>query len=249
MAKYYQNCEMLAEAIKVNFKTDEYKIDANCEEFSIGTFSWGDKRLGIKREDYCVKLRIFEESEKYYIYVDSLSKCILKDGMKLTGTDIVKKIINFGKYINVSAIKLSDGSIMYIDNKECMFPLPKFFILTTGISWYNKYGFISKEYQDEIEYNESVRNLSVKDYLTLIDSRSNNQNDSLNKFINLFPEIDPTIHSIGATLSILSERIKGLDNDTCADEHVKLILHMIRSAILKYDDDLVWTNPDFVDGN
>jgi hypothetical protein len=94
-----------------------------------------------------------------HIYLDALEKCPPENN----GTDILLKIIDLGRILQVKYIELEDSSFFNIGNNSYLIaPLE---ILTTGKSWYNKYGFESSEIKDEIIQNDSISKMSFKNVL------------------------------------------------------------------------------------
>jgi hypothetical protein len=95
-----------------------------------------------------------------YIYIHNIEKC-----SQLTGTEKLKKVIDFGKHIKVKYIRLYDGSC--VASNTCLFiALASFEILTTGNSWYNKFGFRSPTSDLEKSYNTFIGEIP---FITLID--------------------------------------------------------------------------------
>jgi len=85
-----------------------------------------------------------------YIYIHNIEKC-----SQLTGTEKLKRVIDFGKHIKVKYIRLYDGSC--VASNTCLFiALASFEILTTGNSWYNKFGFRSPTSDLEESYNKFI---------------------------------------------------------------------------------------------
>src|SRR5437868_9695757 len=97
------------------------------------------------------------------MHIESMTLC-----GKVSGTTILNKIIALAKNINLETIDLVDGSSIYlnkqIDNK-CYISLSALYILLHGISWYNKFGFISDEYNIEKTENDLIRKLSVSEFI------------------------------------------------------------------------------------
>ncbi len=108
----------------------------------------------------CLSDNLFRTTEFYIynydskIFIDSLAKCGTE-----SGTHILKNIINTAKDFNVKKIETVDFSYVYIGrkkNQKCNVRLAYLYILIKGHSWYNEYGFLSNEYEDEKKYNDSI---------------------------------------------------------------------------------------------
>jgi len=98
---------------------------------------------------------------KKYIYINNIQKC-----EPYTGTQLLQKIKDFGKSIDVQYIELFDAA--GISSNTCdFFAFAPFDILTTGNSWYNKNGFINKTTEFEKETNKIISNLSLDTLLEI----------------------------------------------------------------------------------
>lgn len=65
-----------------------------------------------------------------------------------------------------------DASMFHIDNillnDKCNFSLWAFYILTTGESWYNKFGFKSNQYDSEKKYNNVIINYDLNTFTRMM---------------------------------------------------------------------------------
>lgn len=127
-------------------------------------------------ENSKIKLN-FTYKETEYLYVYNIEKYDT-----ISGTNIMKKIIELGKELNVKYIELCDYAMFKLgDYKDISIALAPFHIITTGSSWYNKLGFKSNKTNDEIIENEKIINLFLGD---LFDA------EYCERFKRSFPEID-----------------------------------------------------------
>jgi hypothetical protein len=107
------------------------------------------------------------DSSDFYIDEDNnirisyISRC-----GEISGTEILNKIINIGREINANFISLVDASLLNQDT-DCEFDLAHYMILLNGQSWYNRFGFIGKFHEREIQDNERIRSKSLKNYIQL----------------------------------------------------------------------------------
>lgn len=125
-----------------------------------------------------------------HIYISSISKC---DGM-YSGTKLLQHIIEFGKYIQVRYIELVDGSMISSNTCSSGLPFTAVDILTTGTSWYNKFGFVNNTtYTDNI-YNAQIANSVFNDVIN---------EDILTRFNTVFFVTDG--HLVKNVLSTLKE--------------------------------------------
>ena len=95
-----------------------------------------------------------------YIYIDILSKC-----NDISGTEILEKIIAISIELN-KPIRLIDASM--VNTGKCIYSLAYFYILLTGQSWYNRYGFISKHHAQNVDHNASIRELTLDEFIRLV---------------------------------------------------------------------------------
>jgi hypothetical protein len=103
----------------------------------------------------------FTYKENEYLYVYNIEKY-----ENVSGTTIMKKVIELGKKLNVKYIELCDYAMFNLgDYKELSISLAPFHIITTGSSWYNKLGFKSESTKDEIIENEKKINLYLSDLI------------------------------------------------------------------------------------
>jgi len=106
----------------------------------------------------CLMLEFFAD----HIVIQNLNKC-----GNSSGTNLLLKIDELVKKIpEIKYIELFDGSTILLDNIEIDLAFLK--ILTTGQSWYNCFGYVSNNYQNEVNENEKLRNKLLT--LGLIDS-------------------------------------------------------------------------------
>jgi hypothetical protein len=103
----------------------------------------------------------FEIDEKK-IKLDNLNKCYDK-----SGSVNLNKIIEYGKYLKnqdiIDKIELLDASTLY-DGKISLALLS---ILSTGMSWYNSFGFFSSNSEVEKENNSKFLKMKFNEFLDL----------------------------------------------------------------------------------
>ena len=99
----------------------------------------------------CVKFTI--RVAERIIQLNSLLKCS-DTGPDGTGTALLTKVETFARQTGITHIQLSDDSKIYICGNEI--DLAYFKILTTGMSWYNKHGYLSSRHQSDMNANNEV---------------------------------------------------------------------------------------------
>lgn len=135
-------------------------------------------------ESNCITFTINQTSN--IITIDSLDKCGNNNGNKL-----LNMIEQFANKINISKIKLLDGSHIYFCNERYKISLSMLSILSSGKSWYNNLGYLSDNFNNEqISNNKLIEekiitkvNLTntIKETINyIINNNSNNININLN---------------------------------------------------------------------
>ena len=132
-------------------------------DFNI-TFSLKDRTFKIKNRNesddnkYCAVIGIYNNE----LYIMQIYNCII-----LTGNQIIQNIINIAAILEINNINLEDGAIIKCINNSYQFNIYLLTILQTGRSWYNKMGFISDNYQNELLQNKYFISMKVKDLIEI----------------------------------------------------------------------------------
>jgi hypothetical protein len=167
--------------------------------------------------------------EDNILYLEYIEKC------QSSGTVNLNKIINYAKLMNLESIKLADSSEI-LDGIS----MPIIFILANGISWYNQYGFISGEenFEQEKKQNLHLINLPLKDFLSLISNKNNNNN--ISKFIQIINKYGFNEQSKVKDIFIkIKELLKNKQMSQDEINILKRILFYIRlSSIILYNPEL-----------
>ena len=111
----------------------------------------------------CLKLKIEGNDMK----VDYLSKC----SYRLSGSQTLAIVNKFAKEVGITTVKLKDKSDLPGICYNYPIPLYILYILSTGKSWYNSYGYISKTYASEVEHNSRLLDMKIDDFIKLCNSR------------------------------------------------------------------------------
>ena len=118
--------------------------------------SYDSYDIRIREDSLCMILSINIEK----MYVSNLYKC------SKTGTFNLKKIKEFASMCGVKRIDLVDGSSFFLCNRTPSISLALFEILRTGMSWYNRMGFVSDNFSKEQHHNNIIRNENLSYMLT-----------------------------------------------------------------------------------
>lgn len=83
----------------------------------------------------------------------------------LSGSKILELVINYARNNNQKIIGLEDQSSISINinNEKFRIDLSALHILSSGKSWYNKFGFIQDNYSEQILLWDSIRKKSIMD--------------------------------------------------------------------------------------
>jgi len=144
------------------FPEGEYKIEIISVENNSEINSQVPPKYHItSNSDWCIDFHF--EIDKRKIELDNLNKCYNK-----SGSVNLEKIINYGKYLKknyniIDKIELLDASTIY-DEKISLWLLS---ILSTGMSWYNRFGFVSPNHEVEQEYNSKFLRMQFNEFLDL----------------------------------------------------------------------------------
>jgi len=212
--KYPPNLEDESDPIFTFFPKREYRIEII-------------KRLGkdCVNIENCVLFYI----EDNILYLEYIEKC------QSSGTVNLNKIINYAKLMNLESIKLADSSEI-LDGIS----MSIIFILATGTSWYNQYGFISGEenFKQEQIHNLHLINLPLKDFLSLISNKNNNNN--ISKFIQIMDKYGFNEESKVQDIFIkIKELLKNNQMNENELKILKRILFYIQlSSIILYNPEL-----------
>jgi hypothetical protein len=134
----------------------------------------------------CITFTVFinPDNGKQGIYILYLDKCSSSSGTNLLNI-LEQYAIERG---DIYEIDLNDASDIYICNIRIS--LSYLYLLTTGISWYNKLGYISDDTSSEKEHNliEIQKNFANNLYRVL--TNTSNYPNIYYKLLQLFPDIN-----------------------------------------------------------
>jgi hypothetical protein len=146
---------------------DPYIIINN--EFRIFDPTIAVNASGIDIKVRCNDITIIDVFVSLYakkMYIASLKTCSL-----MTGTQSLNKLINIARNLKLEKIELLDVSTIYFNKQKdinCMIDMKTLYILVNGMSWYNKFGFVSENYNVEADNNDAVGKMMLKDFVELI---------------------------------------------------------------------------------
>jgi hypothetical protein len=166
------------------------------------------------------KFRLYEDE----LYIDNLSKC-----GHIKGKTILDGIMHIAQDLNLRRVELYD--ISSIERCDYDYSLAHFYILLTGESWYNKFGFVSTTHRENVEYNQEIRTLTLEEFLL----RSNSDLD-VDEFLFTF-QVNPT----DTVAHILRHIYDSIQTSNLCEDKMRLVSSLIHSAerLLVYNKDLV----------
>jgi hypothetical protein len=197
------------------------------------------------KQNNCIDFTIFAHTND--IYVNHIDKCKF-----YSGKYSVANIIEFAKEASIDKIFLQDKSRIKIGN--CDFPLSHYYILLHGMSWYNKFGFKSHQFQYEQNNNSELPNLTLDEFTNLI---LQNYKKKLinNTFFNVIyeiclgeksAEIQPNLSQIidnSATIKELINNIVQNINDDNICLFLQCLLFVSEKYVIIYSYDLSFVVP------
>jgi hypothetical protein len=106
----------------------------------------------------CFALKVYYDAEPY-VLIDRIKYKYGTD-CKLTGTNIITRLTGMFRDNHISPVQLYDAAKIHIvvDGKPHALKLSTYHILLHGVSWYNKYGYLTDMHSREVENNERVAN-------------------------------------------------------------------------------------------
>ena len=142
----------------------------------------------------------------------------------LTSIKIIKDLLKLDK-----SIEIQDESFVKIDS--CQYNISIYCILLTGYPYYTRYGFISDTHEEEIIYNNKIRNLPFNIFLesnTIINEYTFKKNFTELSF---FSPIKNIMKFINQYLEINNGKLK------CNNPIIILLLEIIKRSlqIIKYN--------------
>ena len=97
-----------------------------------------------------------------FMKVEYVNKC----NDRISGTQLLNIISKFAKDKgNITTIELQDTSKLPKLCHRYDFPLYIIYILSTGKSWYNTYGYKSSTYEQEVRHNARLLNMNMEEFI------------------------------------------------------------------------------------
>jgi hypothetical protein len=123
------------------------------------------------------------------------------------------------------------------------FSLSLLSILSTGISWYNSFGFISENFEDEKGYNARFLGMNLEDFLNecipkILENRLKYYFEKLNKQIVIFQNLPNSQHKKNKLEQLLKEKSErnGLSLDDFTEKIRLELVSKKDEFILKFEN-------------
>jgi len=172
-----------------------------------------------KDNNNCITFTVFikPDNNKQIIYIKYLDKCASSSGTNLLNI-LEQYAIERG---DIYQIALSDASDIYVC--KIMISLSYLYLLTTGLSWYNKLGYISDDTISEKEHNiiEIQKNFANNLYGVL--TNRNNYSNIYDKLLQLFPDINIELEPETIFVKIVEKINNIIDPESLEEDPFSLI--------------------------
>jgi len=176
-----------------------------------------------------ITIDIGKSKTKKRIKIHTLSKC-----ENATGPELLKKVEDLAKLLDVEKIELTDASLR--NYCRVIIHLPILSILTTGSTWYNSAGYVSDNHDENMHNNAViVDGLFVK---MMHDAQTVAGDNTalmvkLNAVVNIAPHISVKTYVNKLVESIGRGENCSHDNAILLDD---LVSYIARAGILKFDE-------------
>ena len=211
-----------------------YDEDNNFLEYDNNTFS-------ILSNTSCITIT-FNNSildDIFTFHIDLLKKCTI------SGSESLNKIEKFAKsFPQIKTITLDDSSTLDLcERPELFIHLNIFYILHSGISWYNSKGYYSSNFDREREHNRRQILRPINDFLSECIERTNVGSEMI-RGIELFYARDYKNISVIDFFNTV-KRIVRKETDFCNNPKYRWLSDILKiilfSRVLNYDSKLVKT--------
>ena len=234
---------------------EELNISSTCLLFKIQQYF--PNIIKIEENTYRIPCSNEYKSTDFSIIDNIITLSYLYKCEAISGTEILLKLQKMAIDLKIIYIELQDASVIQINDciDECSYSLSIYYILLYGISWYNKYGFISSDHVKNNIYNNEKRKLPFNKFIEkaiqkydkdFFNKDIKSRKNIIKKIKKYFPEIcieTPINDVIKFIDCYLKENNSKLE---CDNPKLILILEIIELAeyILHYNNFLRWYNPE-----
>lgn len=171
---------------KTDLSLDQQVEDYN-EYQSIYKLTANGKDVFFHTKDGNIQCSNIEILTPDHIYLDYLERCGSKSGRK-----VIETIEDFARRYGYKTIELEDDSRIVshktrfrVQGGECSFWLPILQILAYGETWYNRMGYKSKFYDEEISHNKKIISMKYRKFISEINKFSDYFTEAPEKYLSL----------------------------------------------------------------
>jgi hypothetical protein len=233
---YYVNNPDYDEDLSADSSAGHFDDDGNFSEYDNNTFSV----LSKETNKSCINITFHNSSiaDIWTFHIDLLKRCTIN------GSESLSKIEKFAKsFPDIKTISLDDKSTIELcERPELFIHLSIFYILHSGVSWYNSKGYYSAKYKEEMKHNKKQIERPLVHFL----SECIDKSDSVSKKEELIQGIE-LFYSRDKDLSVtdffnMVKRVIRKETEFCQPKYrwlsdiLKIILF---SRVLKYEGELV----------
>jgi hypothetical protein len=236
---YYVNNPDYDEDASVDSSADSsaghFDDDGNFSEYDTHTLLV----LSKETNKSCINITFHNSriADIWTFHIDLLKRCTI------TGSESLNKIEKFAKsFPDIKTISLDDKSTIELcERPEIFIHLSIFYILHSGVSWYNSKGYYSANFKEETKHNKKQIERPLIHFLSeCIGSGSVSKKEQMIRGIDLFYRGDKDL-SVTDFFNIV-KRVIRKETNFCQPKYqwlsdiLKIILF---SRVLKYDGELV----------
>lgn len=195
----------------------------------------------IKESAECLKIRL--KIDENQIVLMNL-KYVTPSICKISGVELLYLLYKVAKELKMNILIENDASYKSYDldpnsKTKCVIHLDKYYILLKGISWYGLYGYFSESHPEELDHNETVRNMSIIEYF------DNNEN-KVSEIVAYINQNNPNGEQITSKISVkdlmeIIDKIKRkMERESviyCNNPLIKIIQDIIKQRKIEYNDE------------
>jgi hypothetical protein len=221
--------DKLVQELHKVFKELSFEVDRNkLDDFSMKYDHIHGLTCEKKDICECFALKVYYSPDSH-VLVDRIRYKYAAE-CKLTGTDILRRLTNTFLTHNIQPVQLYDIAKIHvtINNTPAQINLAIYSILLHGISWYNKYGYLSDTHDREVENNREVANSPITPKL---------RKDINNVFGDTY-NVEPNTTFRAFTESVNEVRLDGSIPDERKEQFIRAYLlmeaYLIKNKKIKY---------------
>jgi hypothetical protein len=223
---------------KTTLSTENFSFTYNFQDVSfIWRTSFEDDEFTLELDEDCTTITF--NKEKNIMKMSSLffdhpvTFCTFYNPSKQWGSIVINMVVQMGKYVGVDYITLEDASTKITCGSTIIQNFPMYRVLTTGNTWYGKFGFIPYD----IQFN-------------LQDDREKIDNNALQIYQDIEILLQTPYSDIMDDLVDLEGESEEIDNfriyDVIGNSNLKTVMKTVDQAIKSGDQEICDSINDFI---